>query len=58
MRPETPTGALYSLTERISSGHSPHAPEDGHRWRQPQWEQSTHGAVCGSVCKGWDGGRV
>lgn len=55
-----PTETSYFHTEKtaICSGHSPHAPEDEHRWRRPQWEQSTHGAVCDSAYKGWDGGRA
>lgn len=38
--------------------HSPRAPEDVRRWRRLQWAPSTRGAVCGSACTGWDGGRA
>lgn len=37
---------------------SPRAPEDERRCTPVRWEPSTRGAACGSVCRGWGGGRA
>lgn len=50
---------VLTWTPAVSASvHPPRAPEDGRRWPPIQWERSTRGAACGTVCRGVGGGRA